>query len=196
MSALTPKHIDRLFWRFAASGLKETAAIANLLAKDREAVVQIWLEELADLTPEDVGDAWKAFRMTGAKFWPSALELRALVPRLALIGQDRSLEAWGLLVQMLGTPGSAALSRIQAMGLPWVNEDGDMDRRMKHAAMACGGVRKLGQSRESEMMAHRANFRTAYQAVAGEERITRQPKALPMGARRNTLMFPVQGSES
>jgi len=185
-------NIADLFDLLEAMGLR----VPLLVNRNPEAAAKAYLLALDGVTVEDLDGAVKAFLDSGSDFWPSAPKLRALVPRLALIGQDRSLEAWGLLVQMLGTPGSAALSRIQAMGLPWVNEDGDMDRRMKHAAMACGGVRKLGQSRESEMMAHRANFRTAYQAVAGEERITRQPKALPMGARRNTLMFPVQGSES
>ena len=187
---LTKKHIARLFKRFGAGGLTVTHAMQAELDRDYDGVVEIWLEDLAGLTAEDVVGALAAFYRSGPKFWPSAPQLRALVPRLALAAQDQSEAAFGIFWGMFGSPGSAQLLKMQADGVPWV-EDPEMDRRMKAAAIAMGGVRAVGQLPIDNLVAHRASFRRGYQAAAEKERTSnRELSAAETGCRK---VLPFRG---
>ena len=187
---LEARHIERLFIRWASAGLQPTAAIQKQLNRDTDAVVEVWLDIMA------AERVTVAFEATGPKFWASAIELRAHVPRLAVNTLDRSEEAWGLFHRMVtGIPGSRALSQMAARGKPWVR-DPDMDRRMKHASTALGGPRKAGQMSDRDLVANRASFRLAYRAVADEEDTTRKAKPLPVGVAHNVVMFPVPREEA
>lgn len=196
--ALNPMHIDRLFLRFTASGLKETSGMEGLLASPntRAAVVQIWLEELEGLSPDDIGAAWRGYRnqRPAPKFWPSTAELRARVPRLAIASQDVADDAFGVFWRLLSSRGAAALGSDRAKGLPWVR-DPDEDRRLKHAAEALGGPSSWRVLKVDDMGMHRASFRAAYRGVAQHERTTGQPKALPQGVGRNRVLFAAPGGE-
>jgi len=195
---LEARHIERLFIRWASAGLQPTAAIQKQLNRDTDAVVDVWLDIMAAerVTVEEFALALRAFEATGPKFWASAIELRAHVPRLAVNTLDRSEEAWGLFHRMVtGSPGSRALAQMAARGMPWVR-DPDMDRRMKHASTALGGPRKAGQMSDRDLVANRASFRLAYRAVADEEDTTRKAKPLPVGVAHNVVMFPVPREEA
>ena len=80
---------------------------------------------------------------------------------------------------------------MQSEGIPWV-EDPEMDRRMKAAAIAMGGVRTVGQLPIDNLTAHRASFRRAYQAAAEKERTSnRQLTAAETGCRKVLAFRPV-----
>ena len=196
---LEARHIERLFIRWASMGLQPSAAIQAQLNRNTDAVVEVWLDVMAadSVSVEEFAVALRSFESTGPKFWGSALELRAHVPRLAVVKIDNSEEAWSIFWGMIcGSPGSASLARSAAQGLPWVKGDADMDRRMKHAAQALGGPRRAGSLLEKDVGMHRASFRRAYQAVATEEDMTRKPKALSSQAAPNVLLFPATGGDS
>jgi hypothetical protein len=193
---LTPTMIDRLFLRFTASGLKETSGMEGLCSdpNTRDTVVEIWLEELDGLTPEDIGAAWRGYRnrRPAPKFWPSTAELRSCVPRLAIDAQDVADDAFGLFWRLLSSRGATALGSERAQGLLWVRDE-DEDRRLKHAAEALGGPGAWRVLKVDDIGMHRASFRAAYRGVTQHELTTGKPKALPDGAGQNVIMFPLAG---
>lgn len=191
--------IMRTFARWSALGMQPANAMQAQLNSGVRGVAQVWADHLNsyDVSPEEFAQALSACESKGPKWWPSALEVKSAVPRFAVVKIDNSEEAWSIFWGMIcGSPGSASLARSAAQGLPWVKGDADMDRRMKHAAQALGGPRRAGSLLEKDVGMHRASFRRAYQAVATEEDMTRQPKALPSQAAPNVLLFPSAGGDS
>lgn len=170
---ITRDDILQLFEQLTTMGLRIPPEVNSNL----EMAADGYLLVLGDLSPEDLRGALFAFARSGKQFWPSAPEFRSLAPRLASTKQDRSEEAWGLLMRMMGSPGCDRLEQMQVAGEAWL-QDTEMDRRMKHAAQAAGGVRHLGRCDISEQMANRASFRAAYREAQQREEITGRPIAL------------------
>ena len=60
------------------------------LNRNTDAVVEVWLDVMAadSVSVEEFAVALRSYEATGPKFWGSALELRAHVPRLAVVKID------------------------------------------------------------------------------------------------------------
>lgn len=181
---ITRDDIITLFDQLAGMGLRVPPAVDA----DPATAANSYHLVLGDLSRADLGGALMAFARSGNRFWPSAPELRAMVPREAAAKQDRSEEAWGLLLRMMGSPGSRELQRRLGDGEPWV-QDPDLDRRMKHACTSVGGPLVLGRAHEDTLVAHRASFRRAFQSVQEREEITGKHVAIEMRGKR-VVAFP------
>lgn len=164
---VTPALVEDVFAELQMAGY----APPPLLARSPDfvtAAARMWAEDLVDITAEELLRAVRAWRRGTNPFWPKPGQLRALVPRVAELSADRSDEAWGLLVQLLSTRGHRELLRLEAQAQPWT-DDPSMDRRMKAAAQAAGGVKELGTHEAFHDAADRAAFVRAYRAITERE---------------------------
>lgn len=131
--------------------------------KDIGRAVQTYALVLGDLTDTELIGAAAAYVRSGARFWPSAGELLARVPRSDDAGEVAWGEAWAHLEHVRRTtPGGCAY------GVPvWYHADPAVDTAIRAGLGAIGGWQAYGLLEPDTEGTARAHFRDAYQAAQG-----------------------------
>ena len=160
-SLISADVVEMAFGLLIAGGCKAPAMYAT--PKGMARGVEVYRRLLRDVSSDELLEAVASFlRSDELVSWPRpGLLLKHLPSRRALALDDSEI-TWGQLLSAVGRYG-----RMNPPGETWkLSDDPVQERKMMAGLQGCGGWLQLCNSRSSELVAHRAAYRSAYRSTA------------------------------